>query len=209
MSLVAPVLRWPGAKWRIAEWVVSHLPWHDAYVEPFLGSGAVFFTKEASRVEVINDLDGHVVTLFRVLREQGAELAALLALTPWAQEEYDRCWAALKAGGLSDLERARCVVVVTWQQIGRRPVDVRTKWRFRELAGQSPVTAWHTLPDRVHYAVTRLAGAQISQFPAVKLIEQVQGPEALLYCDPPYLREIRSGTRMYEHEMRAVNSMTS
>lgn len=201
---VAPVLRWPGAKWRIAEWVVSHFPHHDAYVEPFFGSGAAFFTKDPSRVEVINDLDGNVVLLFRVLRERGAELAALLALTPWAEDEYRHSWEALHAGGLGvdELERARRLITVTWQQMGRKPVTQRSSWRFRELAGQSPITAWHTLPDRVRYATERLANAQISSMPAIKLIEQTQGPDVLVYADPPYLREIRSGARMYEHEMR-------
>lgn len=198
----APVLRWPGAKWRIAEWAVGHLPHHDAYVEPYFGSGAVFFRKEPSRVEVINDLDGNVVTLFRVLREQPQELAALIALTPWSEQEYRECWTALNAGGLSDLERARCLIVVTWQQMGRKPVTQRSSWRFREVRGQSPITAWATLPDRIQHATERLAGAQISQMPATRLIEQTQGPDVLVYADPPYLSEIRSGARMYEHEMR-------
>lgn len=199
----APVLRWPGAKWRIADWVVGHLPWHDAYVEPFFGSGAVFFAKDPARVEIVNDLDDHVVTCFRVLREQGDALAALLALTPWSESEYRACWRALRRGGLSDLEHARCLIVCSWQQMGRKPVSQRSSWRFREVKGQSPLTAWHTLPDRVRYATQRLAEAQVSQMPAVKLIEQVQGPETLIYCDPPYLREIRGSARMYDHEMRS------
>lgn len=201
--LVAPVLRWPGAKWRIAEFVVSHLPAHDVYVEPFFGSGAVFFNKDASRVEVINDLDSNVVTLFRVLREQPDALAALVSLTPWSEQEYRECWAALNDGGLSDLERARCLIVVSWQQMGRKPVTQRSSWRFRDVRGQSPVTAWRTLPDRIQHAASRLAAAQVSQMPGVRLIEQTQGPDTLVYADPPYLSEIRSGARMYEHEMRS------
>jgi site-specific DNA-adenine methylase len=37
------ILRWPGAKWRIADWIIRQFPTHDVYVEPFFGSGAVFF----------------------------------------------------------------------------------------------------------------------------------------------------------------------
>ena len=204
----APVLRWPGAKWRIADWVIGHLPHHDAYVEPFFGSGAVFFGKDAARVEIINDLDDHVVTCFKVLREQGPELAALLALTPWSEAEYRASWRALRRGGLSDLERTRCLITVSWQQMGRKPVSQASSWRLREIKGQSPITAWQSLPARVQYATERLAGTQISQMPAVKLIEQVQGPEVLLYVDPPYLHEIRSSARMYDHEMRSREQHT-
>ena len=199
----APVLRWPGAKWRIADWVVGHLPQHDAYVEPFFGSGAVLFGKDVARVEIVNDLDDHVVTCFRVVREQAGELSTLLALTPWSEAEYRACWRALRRGGLSDLEHARCLIVCSWQQMSSKPVSQRSNWRLRETRGQSPITAWHTLPDRVRYAAERLAGVQIAQKPAVTLIEQVRGPEVLLYVDPPYLREIRGAARMYDHEMRS------
>ncbi|UQN10301.1 DNA adenine methylase [Deinococcus sp. QL22] len=202
MSEFAPVLRWPGAKWRIAEWVCGHLPAHDCYVEPFFGSGAVFFNKEPSRVEVINDLDRNVVTLFRVLREQGAALAGMLSVTPWAEGEYRDAHAKLQQPDLTDLERARCLIVASWQQIGRRPLTVRSNWRFRDVAGQSPVTAWQILPERVLQAAARLKDAQISEMPAVKLIAQTQGKDVLLYVDPPYLSEIRSSSRLYEHEMR-------
>ncbi|UQN08012.1 DNA adenine methylase [Deinococcus sp. QL22] len=71
------------------------------------------------------------------------------------------------------------------------------------MAGQSPVTTWQILPERVLQAAARLKDAQISEMPAVKLIAQTQGKDALLYVDPPYLREIRSGSRMYEHEMQS------
>lgn len=39
------VLKYPGAKWRISEWIISHFPEHKVYCEPFFGSGAVFFNK--------------------------------------------------------------------------------------------------------------------------------------------------------------------
>lgn len=83
-----PVLKYPGSKWTLAEWIVGHLPAHRVYCEPFFGSGAVFFTKPPSKLETINDLDGEVVNLFRVLRDRPDDLAAAAALTPYAREEH-------------------------------------------------------------------------------------------------------------------------
>ena len=60
-----PVLKYPGSKWRLAEWIVSLMPPHKSYLEPFFGSGAVFFKKPPSRIETINDLDGEIINLFR------------------------------------------------------------------------------------------------------------------------------------------------
>ena len=53
-----PVLRWPGSKWRISDWIISHFPAHAVYMEPFFGSGAVYFSKPPADTETINDMDG-------------------------------------------------------------------------------------------------------------------------------------------------------
>ena len=69
------ILKYPGAKWRIADWVISHFPPHKVYLEPFFGSGAVFFKKDPVYIETVNDINGEIVNLFRVCRERPEELA--------------------------------------------------------------------------------------------------------------------------------------
>ena len=86
------------------------------YIEPFAGSGAVFFNKNPGAVETINDLDGDVVNLFWVLREQPDELKRALKLTPYSRDEYDRSFEACD----DPLERARRYMVRTTQAIGAR-----------------------------------------------------------------------------------------
>ncbi|NJK44515.1 MAG: DNA adenine methylase [Pleurocapsa sp. SU_196_0] len=90
------MLKWAGAKWRVAEWIASRLPTHETYLEPFFGSGAVFFSKDPVKIELLNDLDQNVVNLFRVIREQTLELADACAFTPWAQDEYASSVTALR-----------------------------------------------------------------------------------------------------------------
>lgn len=68
------VLRYPGSKWRLAKKICGMIPEHKSYLEPYFGSGAVFFTKPPSRIETINDLDMDVVNLFACLRKNPAEL---------------------------------------------------------------------------------------------------------------------------------------
>ena len=68
--------RYPGSIWSLAQWIISHFSEgyeKMVYLEPFLGSGAVFFNKQPSCVETINDLDGDVANLFRMLREHPAD----------------------------------------------------------------------------------------------------------------------------------------
>ncbi len=81
MSDLKAILKYPGGKWRIAEWIISHFPAHKVYCEPFFGSGGVFFKKRPSNIETINDINGEIVNLFRVCREHPSELAAAMALS--------------------------------------------------------------------------------------------------------------------------------
>ncbi|OLV20160.1 DNA adenine methylase [Deinococcus marmoris] len=199
----APVLRWPGSKWRIAEWVIGHLPPHKVYCEPFFGSGGVFFLKPEAATEIINDLDGNVVAVFRVLRTQPQALAEQVSLTPWALDEYEACCAALLAPDeLPDLERARCMITITWQQYGKRAMQRKTGWRFRGVDQQTPLTAWRNLPERIAFAADRLMNAQISNLDALALIQRVNNSETLLYIDPPYLGETHKAGRLYDHELK-------
>ncbi len=199
---VRPVLKYPGSKWRLAEWIISIMPPHKSYVEPFFGSGAVFFNKPPSRIETINDLDGEIVNLFRVVREQPEELERAVALTPYSREEYKRAWERRKAGNVTDpVELARLTLVRYWQAVGARNI-YRSGWR-RDVAGRKAaydLRRWVHLPEWISGAVERLKETQIEQVPAVELIRRFAHPEVLIYADPPYVLSTRT-QRQYNVEM--------
>lgn len=100
-----PPFAYYGGKARLAPWIVSLMPRHEVYVEPCLGAGAVFFAKPPTEHEIINDLDGAIVTFFRVLRDRPDELIRLCELTPYARAELAA--ADPDEDGLDELERAR------------------------------------------------------------------------------------------------------
>lgn len=191
---IKPVLRYHGAKWRIASWVIENLPPHKHYLEPFFGSGAVFFCKEPAPIETINDIDGRVVNFFRVLRERPDELIQALALTPWSRRECEE-------GGepSSDpLEDARRFAVRCWQARASRIIG-SSGWQHRIAGGYPDVALWAKLPDRLRAVTARLARAQIECRPAVDVIAQYNHRDVLIYADPPYLLGLRG--RAYTHEM--------
>ena len=73
--MIKPILKYPGAKWSRAKWIVAHFPEHEKYLEPYCGSAACFFSKEPVNHEVLGDVNHHLINLFAVIRDHGVELA--------------------------------------------------------------------------------------------------------------------------------------
>jgi DNA adenine methylase len=191
-----PILKYPGAKWRMAQYIIEQMPEHKVYLEPYFGSGAVLFNKKPSGIETINDIDGNVVNLFKAIREQPAELAALIDLTPWARDEY---MSSYELTGNS-LEDARRFLVRCWQAFATR-TGYRTGWRH-SAHGQCPKMPeqWNKVPARVIEVANRLKQVQIENMDAVDLIEKYNYESVLIYADPPYTLDTRS-SRIYAHDM--------
>lgn len=191
------VLKYPGAKWKIVDWIVKHMPPHTSYLEPYFGSGAVFFNKAPSKLETINDINGQVVNLFRVLRERPDELTRAVELTPWAREEYYTSCILSE----DPLESARRFLARCWMSFGGR-IDERSGWRH-EKRGEIRASTYHTwvnIPARIRLAAERLKNCQIENRPALEVIRGHCYPGTLIYADPPYPHSTR-GTRLYPYEM--------
>jgi DNA adenine methylase len=193
-----PILHYPGSKYRLAPWICGQLPSHVSYLEPYFGAGAVFFRKQPSHVETLNDIDGQVINFFRVVRERSEELASLIELTPWARQEY---YDAYTPAG-EDLEDARRFAVRMWMARGARTSD-RSGWRH-DIAGRPHTNCtkvWRGIPDRIREAADRLKDAQIECQPAIDLIRRFACSDVLIYADPPYPLSTRNDKRMYANEM--------
>jgi DNA adenine methylase len=198
------VLKYPGSKWSMTDWIISNFPAgyeKMTYCEPFFGSGAVFFNKKRSLVETVNDLDGNVVNLFKVIRERPEELARLIEFTPWSREEYRLSY--IKTG--DELEDARRFLVRMWQAIGAKSSDI-TGWRSNIKSINGNVVQWSTvLPQNIIDISSRLKHSnnrlvQIENQPAAKMIERYNRKNVFIYCDPPYVMSTRNN-RIYACEM--------
>lgn len=190
------LIKYSGSKWNIADWIINYFPPHKVYVEPFFGSGAVFFTKSPSYIEVINDIDGDIVNLFRTCRENPTELARLLELTPFSREEFNNCY---KIEG-DDLERARRTVVRYHQSFAGANCSINS-WKNSQT-GRSPRNPelWRKLPQVVFEVCDRLKDTHIENRNALDLIQRYNSSETLLYLDPPYLLDLRK-RGIYKNEM--------
>ncbi|MCM1494716.1 MAG: DNA adenine methylase [Bacteroides sp.] len=193
-----PILKYPGAKNRMAPWICSRIPEHEVYLEPYFGSGAVFFNKIPSRIETINDLDDSVVNFFHVLREYPDELTAKLELTPYARKEYEDAFIVNENDDI--IELARKFAVKCWMGFG---CSNRYRNGFRTSQQRtSPDTTkqWHDFISVIPLVTERLQNAQIEKKPAMELLDMYDTKDVFIYLDPPYLPDIRKKYQ-YVHEM--------
>ena len=105
--------KYHGGKSRLAAWIISHMPAHSLYVEPFGGGASVLLAKRSAKSEVYNDLNGDIVNLFRIVRDRGEELAYLVNMTPFAREEMELAYMPTD----DQLEKARRFFVRAEQAI--------------------------------------------------------------------------------------------
>jgi DNA adenine methylase len=195
------VLKWTGSKWRMASKIISLMPEHKCYIEPYFGSGAVFFKKDKDcNSEIINDLDGNVVNLFKVIRDNSKELATAIYLTPYAREEYSN----VDLNASENIEKARKFLVRS--NMARGGVQhYKPGWRTAGLKesinkNRRVVNEWNRLPENILAAAQRLKDAEIENIDAIKLIKKYDNEDCLIYIDPPYLLETRSN-KYYSNEM--------
>lgn len=204
-----PVLRWHGGKWRLAPWIIAHMPTHHIYVEPFGGAASVLLRKQRLRAECYNDLDQGVVNVFRVVRDPAtaADLHRRLALTPFAREEFD--WTYEPA--VDDVDAAHKAIVRSFFGFGSDSVTRSCRTGFRARLSDNKAfaaNAWRKYADTIPMFCDRLQGVLIENRPAQEIMERFDAPGVMHYVDPPYVVATRSSlvgrsgaTHGYRHEL--------
>jgi DNA adenine methylase len=197
-----PAIRYHGGKFRLAPWIIEHMPKHICYVEPFGGAAGVLLQKPRSYSEVYNDLDGEVVNLFRVLRDQELNqgLQEACALTPYSRSEF--CSAQVPT--TDPVERARRMVIRACMGFGTAS-GIGGDSGFRSDSKRkyaTPAHLWERYPSNLAAVCQRLQGVIIENKDAIPVMRSHDASTTLHYIDPPYLPETRvKGHRYYNHEM--------
>lgn len=198
---VKPPFAYYGGKTTLAPKIASLLPPHEHYVEPFAGSLAVLLAKKPSRAETVNDLDGDLMTFWRVLRDRPEDLERVCALTPHSRAELE---VAKDLAVEDELERARRVFVRLTQS--RSHSMKQTGW-WRKFQESIPaITSGYA--KRITAVAERLANVSLESRDALDVMRDYGAePTVCLYVDPPYLGETRATN--YRVEMLADDAHTA
>jgi DNA adenine methylase len=164
--------------------IVPMLPVHNLYCEPFFGGGAVFFSKEPSRVEVINDTNREVVNFYRTLQNDFVELEKEIRISLHSRDLYRKASVIYNNPDMfNELKRAWAFWMLANQSFYG---SLNAGWSYDNKMGKSAKKAANKRDSFTEDFAIRLQNTQIECLDAVQLIRTRDSTETLFYCDPPY-----------------------
>lgn len=174
---------WPGGKTRLLQHLLpllSENP-HTTYIEAFAGGAALLFAREPAKVEVINDMQGELVRLYRVVANHLDEFVRQFRWALTSREMFR--WAQLEdVETLTDIQRAARFFYLQRMAFGGKAtnqtfgVSAKTPKTFNLLRLEEDLSAAHL---RLHQVV-------VESLPWEKCVEKYDHEGALFFFDPPY-----------------------
>ena len=178
-----------GGKQRLCKYILPMIPEHRLYCEPYFGGGALFFSKQPSKVEVINDHDERLITFYRQVVDNFDNLQAMIQSTLCSESMWLKARRIFhgnrehKAASVTDLEIAWSVWVMCNMSYSASP---NCGWKWDNMAS-TPLMLEAKRKAFTQTLQKRLATVQISCRHAVTVIEQRDSADTFFYIDPPYL----------------------
>ncbi|HHT2168453.1 TPA: DNA adenine methylase [Escherichia coli] len=193
-----PIVPWIGGKRRLAKHILPLFPAHTCYVEPFCGAAALYFLKTTSKTEVINDINGELVNLYRVVKHHLEEFVrqfkwALVSrqIYKWLQDTPEET--------LTDIQRAARFYYLQKQAFGGKVAD----HSFGTSTTSAPRFNLLRIEEELSMAHLRLSRTLIEHLDWHQCIERYDRPHTLFYCDPPYWGTegygVEFGLENYDH----------
>jgi DNA adenine methylase len=176
-----PIVPWIGGKRKLADHIIPLFPDHSCYVEPFCGAAALFFIKSASQVEVLNDVNGDIVNLYRVVKHHLEELYKQFKWALTSRDNWD--WLQVTpVQTLTDVQRAARFLYLQKLAFGGR-VDGQS---FGTATTSRPRFNIFSLEQDLADAHYRLSNTTIERLDWTEVVRRYDRPHTLFYCDPPY-----------------------
>lgn len=170
-----------GGKNRLAKRIIERIPPHDCYVEVFAGGAGILFKKEPSKAEVLNDLDGELVTFYRVIKHHPLEFHRQFEYSLVSRDEFKRLL-KVDPATLTDVQRACRYFYLQKNAFGGKV----TGQTFGTATTGPPRFNLFRLEQIVQEAWLRLAQVTIERLDFRELIPRYDREHTFYFMDPPY-----------------------
>jgi DNA adenine methylase len=180
MTSPAPIIPWMGGKRRLADRLIPQFPPHTCYCEVFAGGAALYFLRPPAEVEVINDINGDLVNLYRVVKNHLEEFVRQFKYSLSSREIFK--WLQdTPSETLTDIQRAARFFYLQQHCFGGKVSG--QNWG---TATTAPAVNLLRLEENLSAAHLRLSNAFIENLDWQECIERYDRPHTFFYLDPPY-----------------------
>ena len=197
-----------GGKGYLADKIRALFPKHTRYCETHFGSGAVLLAGDGEGVaEYANDLDKLLMHFWWTLSEPTVfeDFHRRAQMTPFSEPRFNQARERIAAVEhcIARMPQDRAVDFFVQNRQSRQALGkcfATPTGRLRRNMNEQ-VSAWLSAVDGLPEMHARLRRVEIRCMDAVDFIKELDSPETLFYCDPPYMHETRTATKAYAHEM--------
>ncbi|WP_053985011.1 DNA adenine methylase [Niameybacter massiliensis] len=185
--MLKPPIPRMGGKSKLRKIILERIPEHTCYVEPFFGAGWVYFGKDPSKVEVINDIDKELINMFRMIKYHAPEIERMLQYEFSGRdmfEEYKHCTLEY----LTDIQRAvRFLYLISQSFAGKGET-----YGYGTNKAPSPQIFYQGVLGEIK---ERLRNTYVENKSFEDIIKRYDRSHSFFFCDPPYFE-----TAGYENE---------
>ena len=177
-------LSYYGGKQQLAGRILSMIPEHEIYCEPFCGGAALFFSKPPSKVEIINDTNGEIINFYEVLKRDFPALEREIEISLHSRTRHRQAKVIYENPDMFDrIKRAWAVWMLANSSYACK---LDGGYGYDRTGNTSKKLANKRACFSADYAI-RLQMAQIECCDALRIIRSRDTPDAFFYLDPPYV----------------------
>jgi DNA adenine methylase len=179
--MTSPIIPWMGGKRRLADRLIPLFPHHECYVEVFAGGAALFFMRpQPAPVEVLNDLNGDLVTLYRVVQNHLEEFVRQFKWALSSRQIFE--WQKMtRPETLTDIQRAARFFYLQQHAFGGKVTG-----QTFGTATTGPAINLLRIEENLSAAWQRLAGIYVENLSWLDCAERYDRAHTFFYMDPPY-----------------------
>lgn len=200
-----PIIPWIGGKRRLADRLIPLFPPHECYVELFCGGAALYFLRHhPAKTEVLNDVNGELVNLYRVVQHHLEEFVRQFKWALSSRQVFK--WVQMTPEEtLTDIQRAARFFYLQQHAFGGK-VQGQT---FGTATTGSPINLCR-IEENLSSAHLRLSGTYVENLPWYECLAKYDRPHTFFYADPPYWQTEGYGVPFgFEQYERLAEVMTT
>ncbi|MBE7444690.1 MAG: DNA adenine methylase [Planctomycetia bacterium] len=184
IAVKSPGISRMGGKTYLTRWLCEFIPEHERYIEPFAGGAKLFFYKESSPIEILNDREDMLINLYKVIQhdEKRQRLIKLLNEIPYSRNIFNHFRKSEPQGEIEKAARYFYLCKASFAgdvKYGGFATPSRSTTRNPAMTYQNSIKS-------LNYIAQRLKGVTIECLDYKDCISRYDSESSLFYIDCPY-----------------------